>query len=126
MIHFIVNLQPVPKGRPRFNGKFAYTPDATRKFERDMARAAAEHRPVKPLEGPLAITLMFFIQKPKSVKREFPCVRPDIDNFQKSAIDALKGFWKDDGQICEVRAVKRYSDQPMIFVKIAPIIEGAA
>jgi Holliday junction resolvase RusA-like endonuclease len=42
-----------------------------------------------------------------------------VDNYLKGVKDALKGvIWKDDSQVVEVFARKRYSARPRIEVKI--------
>lgn len=62
----------------------------------------------------------FYFHRPKTVKREQPTVKPDLDNCIKSILDGLnphqetygitKGAWADDGQVVEIHAVKRYTD----------------
>jgi Holliday junction resolvase RusA-like endonuclease len=48
-----------------------------------------------------------------------PITKPDVDNYLKGVKDALKGvIWKDDSQVVEVFARKRYSARPRIEVKI--------
>lgn len=118
MIWFRIPLTPIPKGRPRFWNGRVLTDRKTREFEKTFAKAASAHRPAAPLKGALKIDLIFTIKKPKSVKRKHPCVRPDVDNFQKAILDSLKAFWIDDGQIVEVHAVKEYGDESGITVCI--------
>lgn len=118
MIEFIVTMEPVAKGRPRFGRGFTYTPERTRSFEEAFRWAARGHRPAKPIDGPIELTLLFQIKKPKSVKRDQPCVKPDLDNFCKSVLDAMSDFWFDDGQIVRLYARKRYGDIALIKVGI--------
>lgn len=76
------------------------------------------------LEGPLAIDCEFLFDRPKShyqangsVKNSHLLTRPgrgkyggDIDNLVKIVQDALNTVaYKDDSQIAELRAVKRYA-----------------
>lgn len=121
MISFMVPITPVPKGRPRFWNGRALTDRKTREFERIFRKLAAQFKPRAPLKGPIEISLVFSLAKPKSVKREYPAVRPDIDNFCKSALDALRDFWIDDGQIVDVRARKVYASEPGIGVEILEV-----
>ncbi len=120
MISFVIPIEPVAKGRPRFTrmGR-AYTDDKTRAFEKAFGLAAAKYRPKAPLLGPLVVDLAFVIRRKKSVKRKEPCVRPDVDNFCKAVIDSLSGFWVDDGQIVGLHARKLYGDAPAVHVEIA-------
>lgn len=48
-----------------------------------------------------------------------PTTKPDVDNYLKGVKDALKGIiWRDDSQVVDVYARKRYSARPRIEVKI--------
>jgi Holliday junction resolvase RusA-like endonuclease len=50
-----------------------------------------------------------------------PCSRPDIDNFLKSGLDSINEIViRDDGQIVEVRARKRYGLAPKLVMTIFP------
>lgn len=109
--------------RNRFGATFV--PRKTLNYERAVAALSRQHAPAAPLEGPLALVLMFFVPKPKRCKRTHPCVRPDVDNFAKAVMDALGGvFWKDDGQICTLTAMKVYGT-PSISVQVTEL-GGAA
>jgi Holliday junction resolvase RusA-like endonuclease len=61
--------------------------------------------------APLAVVFLFAMPRPKSYKKsvayEWHPVKPDFDNLQKSALDALKGIvYTDDSQIVSARALK--------------------
>lgn len=73
--------------------------------------AAEEHVPV-------AVTLVFYVERPKSAKRrEYPSVRPDLDKLCRSTIDALAGLvYVDDGQVVDVVAKKRYGTPERVEV----------
>jgi Holliday junction resolvase RusA-like endonuclease len=119
MIEFTVLIEPVAKARPRFSRLgFAYTDKKTREYESAFALAASRYRPKAPLQGPLAVNLHFTLARPKSTRRLFPCVRPDVDNYAKAVLDALSAFWGDDGQIVELFAVKQYGVPVGVHVQI--------
>lgn len=119
MIEFVVCMEPLAKGRPRFWNGRVLTDKNTRRFEREFAVAAKIHRPTKPLAGPLQIAILFQVKRPKSVTRDHPCVRPDLDNYIKAVTDAMNGeFWKDDAQIIRIYARKCYGAMPLIKVEI--------
>lgn len=73
-----------------------------------------------PVEGPLAVAVLFQIERPKSVKRALPHVRPDIDKLQRAVLDALTaaGVWKDDGQVTTISARKVYGSTPGAQVSV--------
>jgi len=65
------------------------------------------------LEGALHVDLTFFIKRPKTVRRKYPTVKPDIDNFEKAIYDALNEIlWHDDCQIVSHNVAKKYSTTP--------------
>jgi Holliday junction resolvase RusA-like endonuclease len=61
-----------------------------------------------PLEGPVALTVTFFMPRPKSMiwktkpmESQWHIAKPDSDNLVKAVKDALSGLlWKDDSQVC--------------------------
>jgi Holliday junction resolvase RusA-like endonuclease len=133
MIQFVVYGEPVAQGRPKFStrGGFvkAYDPAKSRDYKYYVKLAASEHAPKALLEGPLGMVLTVYRSTPKSFSkikaalaesgRLTPTTKPDIDNYLKGVKDALKGvIWKDDSQVVEVFARKRYSARPRIEVKI--------
>lgn len=74
------------------------------------------------MSGPVAVDITFSIQKPKSVKRNLPSVKPDIDNFIKGVFDALKDLaWEDDGQVVEVSARKVYG-RPRTVIGVREVV----
>lgn len=121
MITFVVHIPPTPKGRPRFWNGRVLTDKRTRTWEREFAALVAKHMPVAPLKGPLSLKMHFWVPKPKSVKREAPSVRPDLDNYAKAVMDGLKAFWIDDAQIVHLEATKRYGEIASIGVEIGSL-----
>ena len=100
----------------------AYTPKKTKDFEADVARMAVNQVGQSPLEGPLEMKITFHIAKPKSVKREYPHVKPDLDNLEKSLIDALNTIvFHDDAQIIRKFSQKVYDTHSAISVEVAEL-----
>jgi len=123
-LHF--NLTPIAKGRPRFakmSGKSfprVYTPSDTVQFEKALQLLAKVQLPksFKPLDIPLCIHLTFQLVKPKTSRRDYPSVKPDLDNFIK-CLDAFNGLlWEDDALIVEIHAHKIYADEPGITLTV--------
>jgi len=110
---YIIDVDPVAKGRPRFTkaGR-AYTPQKTKQFSEDV-KEYMEMYFIEKLEGALHVDLTFFIKRPKTVRRKYPTVKPDIDNFEKAIYDALNEIlWHDDCQIVSHNVAKKYSTTP--------------
>src|SRR5262245_5976684 len=136
-ITVVVNGEVVAKGRPRMTRQgFVYTPARTRKYEAYLKLAASEAMMGRaPLPGPVRLEL--FVELPISTswsqKKKaaalagavLPISRPDLDNYQKVASDAINlVVIVDDSQIVETRARKRYGPQPKLLVMIFPLETG--
>lgn len=130
-------MTPIPKGRPRVSSFRKRgddgmvrrqirmrTPERTDIFENDMrARVVAwlgrRAFPLYPKGTPVALDFDFVFKRPADqsrVRDPFGFIwklgTPDIDNLQKSAMDALKGvFWDDDAQVVDIRSRKMYADK---------------
>lgn len=72
----------------------------------------------EPLDGPVEVEIVFVFERPKSVKREWMTVKPDIDKLVRAIFDAVSdaGVWSGDQQvvrlICQKRYVNELDDQP--------------
>jgi Holliday junction resolvase RusA-like endonuclease len=129
----------VAKGRPRFTRKgFAYSPAKTRKYEahgRLAAQLAMGDRP--PLASPVCLTALIELPIPASwSKRQTaaaivggicPTSRPDIENFLKSAMDAINGIVvADDSHIVKATVEKKYGLDPKLVLLITPLRASAS
>ena len=71
------------------------------------------------LEGPLVVSLAFYLPRPKRLMRKkdpdgpIPhAARPDRDNLEKSTYDALnKLVWRDDSQVYRGVVAKYYHEK---------------
>jgi len=130
---FHVDINPVPKGRPRFSkiGGFmrSYTPKKTSDYETEVRTQAQAVMTREPLETPVAVYLYFRLPIPRShsKKRQEACLngserptkKPDIDNLAKSVLDGLNGVvWHDDSQIVSLHLTKVYARNPGIDLLI--------
>lgn len=123
---------PKGKGRPRFDPRSlrAYSPAPTVKYEAALRKAASEAMAGRPLfSGPLAVTILATLRVPASwpqakraaavAGRLWPTSRPDVDNIQKIALDALnKVVWPDDAAVVECHARKRYGARPGLVIVV--------
>ena len=125
--------EPVSKGRPRFGRGKTYTPAKTIAAETFIQLCATQKGVPKMMNGPLRLTVTFSMGIPKSwsAKKKAeaelgnirPTSKPDIDNLIKLVGDALNGIaYKDDSQIVEIQAVKKYG-KPQTIIHIKEVIK---
>lgn len=124
------------KQRPRFNGKFAYTPKETIAYENWVRTCFLDkYRGMKPLEKPLKVKIIAYYEIPKSVSKKkrqqmldmeiFPTVKPDTDNIAKGILDSLnKIAYLDDKQVVKLEVEKYYSTIACVAVMIEELEEN--
>lgn len=91
---------------------------AWRKAVKDaVVEQAVEFGPRKhlvPFVGPVSVTILFLLPRPKSSRDLLGWVpkRPDLDKLCRSTLDACTdaGVWEDDSQVSELHAEKHYGD----------------
>ena len=113
------------RATPVVAGDFAVmkTPKETRAYQaviKQIARLTMRSRP--PITGPIEMTVVAYLPRPKSVTRALPWKQGtgDVDNYSKTAQDALNGIaFIDDAQICRLVSEKRYGT-PALEIEIAP------
>lgn len=128
-IEIRLEIEPVPKGRPRISRSgHAFTPAKTRAAEKEIQAILRSRYPGKPLDGPLSVDVQFFLTKPKSVKRESPHVKPDLDNLAKLVLDSANDIlWADDAQICVLNLEKSYArpyEKSCVLISVTPLRGG--
>ena len=137
MLSFVIPERPRPKLRHRMIGRRLKTgacackalkDPKTRVDEALFAAHAHGHRPAAPLEGPLAVELLFVFVPAKDKRKRAHAgelahvIRPDVDNLSKLALDAMNGvFWVDDTQIVSLTARKTYGKRDRTEVTITPV-----
>ena len=130
MIELHIPMKAVGKARARIVNKggrtFSYTPKRTADAEKVIA-AYAKAQGVKPLDGPISITMEFVFEPPESWSKKrkesalrqelLPAKKPDLDNLVKLCTDSLNGIaYLDDSQIVRLDATKRYGEENYIHV----------
>ena len=100
--------------------------------------AARPFVPFPPLEGPMALEIVFRFRRPKSHYRSNGSLKPDapmwksgrqdIDNTTKAVMDCLTdiGMWIDDGQVVVLHVKRIYHSQPGAMITIQPPVQEAA
>ncbi len=134
-IQFTVHGKPEPKGSKK---AFAYEKDGKLRasivddnkktlkvWKNDFTLQSNRYKPKELLEGPIKVRLIFYLERPKSVKpenRPLPIVKPDVDKLCRTVMDLLsKRFYVDDNQVVDLGAYKRYMDKPGVDVLIEEI-----
>jgi Holliday junction resolvase RusA-like endonuclease len=105
---------PAPQGSKRFVGRtregrgiMVESSKKCRPWRQDVVAAAIEARGnAKPLDGPLIVSMVFTLPKPKSApkrRRSWPDRKPDLSKLARSTEDALvtAGCIADDARIIE-------------------------
>lgn len=130
----VVPGEPIAKGRPRFYGGRAYTPQRTRQYEEKIQTAyRASYGDLDPLAGPVAVCVSAYFKIPsgwnkaKTADAErdnvLPTKKPDVDNVVKSALDGLNGIaWQDDSQVVRLVGNKYYSTEPRLEITVCQVV----
>jgi len=89
-------------------------------WEQAICTAANEHRPASPLDGPVAVRAVFLLPRPKSVKRDTPHVKPDLDKLVRALLDGLErgGMVANDSRVCAIDCEKRYAARRLCGVSV--------
>jgi Holliday junction resolvase RusA-like endonuclease len=85
-----------------------------------------------PLAGPVKVRVEFRFARPgghfgkRGLRPAAPrehVVRPDLDKLVRAVLDALSEarIWRDDAQVVETRARKRYDERPGAVIEIRPV-----
>ena len=134
-IEFFVPGIPVAKGsakafyNPKVKRAFVVQDNAARqKPWVSMISVKAEEVGAKIAAGPVRVTLVFGMPRPKShfgkkgLKIDAPtlhCSRPDIDKLVRAVLDALTMIaWKDDSQVVALEVIKRYDEEPGVKITL--------
>ena len=126
-----------PKGQPRVKafvrGKHAGVFDpGTADGWKLLVRSEASRAGGPNFTGPVALSLVFWFQRPaahhkssdraRELKPNMPCnhvSKPDADNLAKAVMDALTNlgtYWRDDSQVARLTIDKRYVDARLCAV----------
>ena len=111
---------PIPQGSKTamvVNGR-AVMFEANKKHKSYRAGLEEWFADASPTLNPVRVELVFYFVRPKTVKREHPRVKPDIDKLCRTVLDAATGhLFKDDSQVVVLNARKEYADQPGVLVR---------
>ena len=131
-IYIEVPGNPISKKRPKFarvgKGVKTYNPSETDEG-RFLISVFTQVGEIEPIKGAIRLDLTFIMSRPKShygtgrnsntLKKSAPkyhIVKPDRDNLEKFAMDALNGYlWKDDCQVVQGKVDKKYHEPGDVF-----------
>ena len=122
-VMFFVPGKPVGQGRISTINGHSFHSNAKELIPwRKLVGFTARNAGVKPTTDPVHVELIFFLERGKSVKRELPTVKPDLDHLQRAIFDALTGFaYQDDAQVCSITATKCYGERIGVSISIRPL-----
>ena len=115
-----LDMDPVPKGRPRFTRTgHAFTDKKTLQAEAAIRNAALAEWGKKPFEGAVELVIQFTFKKPKSNKKPLHTQRPDLDNCAKLVSDAINGIaFVDDSQVISLACTKGWGETGKIVLLV--------
>ena len=125
MIEFEVFGRPAPQGsKTIMRGRLVETSKYLPAWRKAIAEAATECNSETGFfsDQPLAVSVIFFLARPKSVKRKWPTVPPDVDKLARAIGDSCTGIlYNDDAQIVHLTVSKEYRDEPGAIIMIEEI-----
>lgn len=116
--------KPVQQGSMKaFNNRVVHQKSKELLAWRQLVGLHARQAGCTVLTGPVGLSLVFTLEKPKTVRRIMPTVPPDLDKQVRSILDALTGVaYVDDAQVCEISAAKAYGS-PGVWIELWEIKE---
>ena len=127
-VSFFVAGTPVPQGSKTafVVGKRAVLTDANKDklkpWRAEVTRVAGEAWAGREsLAGAVSVEVRFVFERPKTVKRDTPHVKPDIDKLLRALFDGVTDakVWLDDAQVVRVTATKVYGAVAGVDVSIS-------
>jgi Holliday junction resolvase RusA-like endonuclease len=125
-LQFWVDGIPRPQGSKRYigNGRFveASAVKPWRKAIAKTAEAAMTDSGLERFDDAVAVSAVFVLPRPKTVKRIWPTVAPDLDKLQRALGDGMtvdtNTVLTDDSMIVHWRSFKVYGERPGVWVEI--------
>jgi Holliday junction resolvase RusA-like endonuclease len=119
MINYFVEGEPAPQGSKNGfvkNGRVVMVESSkkVKPWREAVTEQTARYLSWNTLEAmttPVEIALVFYLPRPKSVTRDWPSVKPDLDKLIRSSFDGLTsgGLYTDDALVIAVSASKQYA-----------------
>lgn len=115
ILQFTVHGIPAPQGSKRHigDGVMIESSAKVKPWREAVKWAAREAMPAgwAKLDGPLVLSVVFYLPRPKAAKSAVMCHKmPDLSKLIRSTEDAITdaGVWADDARVCSIIAEKQY------------------
>ena len=120
MINFFVDGLPVPQGSMKvIHGRVIHNKGSELAAWRSAVALTARAKGARPSPDPMTIELKFVMPKPRTVKRHYPSVAPDLDKLIRAVLDGLTAVaYIDDGQVVSIMAEKAYGERIGVDVTV--------
>ena len=123
---FFVKGKPVSQGSLKFiKGRAIHVKGRELALWRGTIAAIARGTNITKIQVGVDIDLVFIFNKPKTVKRNEPFVRPDLDKLIRAVLDGLTGVaYEDDQQVVRLTAQKAYGEIEGVHIRISERLSG--
>lgn len=115
IITFRVYGEPAPKGSKRHvgHGRMIESSKKLPAWMQAIKQEASKNRPSAPIDGPVDVSMDFYLPRPKRPRYDVPAVKPDADKLARSILDGLEaaGILKNDSRVTHLQATKHYATQ---------------
>lgn len=80
-------------------------------------------------DGGVKVEAVFYLPRPKTVKRPDPITPPDLDKLTRALLDGISakglGVWRDDSQVIRLHVAKKYATgEPGVAVTITKWLDS--
>ena len=115
IIKLFLDNKPVSASRPRVSSYGTYYSKSYMNYRKEVHQILKKIAKDYPIREKILfrVEMEFICYKPANPSNK-DCPRYDIDNLVKAPLDAIthaKMIWKDDIQITEIKASKRYQEK---------------
>lgn len=123
---FFVKGKPISQGSLTFiKGRAIHVKGRELALWRGTIAAMARSTNITKIQVGVDMELLFIFNKPKTVKRSEPFVRPDLDKLIRAVLDGLTGVaYEDDQQVVRLTAQKAYGETEGVYIKISERLSG--
>jgi Holliday junction resolvase RusA-like endonuclease len=60
-------------------------------------------------EQAVKVEAVFYLTRPRTVKRDYPITPPDLDKLARGLLDGMKPVWSDDSLVVRLEISKKYA-----------------